>query len=70
MATNYYLFPENLLVKVINRLFASAYRDGKGWWRTDGFALKVTGIDGTYDFEDLTTDEAKRRFPRAFPASD
>lgn len=64
--TEFYLFPDNELVKVIDKVKSFVFIGGK--WKLSTHYAKVTGIDGTCDFEDLTTVQAKKRFPHAFAA--
>ncbi len=66
MATRFYLFPDNELVKVVDNVRSFVFRDGD--WKPSSHYVKVTGIDGTCDFDNLTADQAKKRFPRAFLA--
>ena len=66
MATNYYLFPDNELVKVVDHIKAFRFADGE-WVPRNSYTWKVTGMSGDCDFEDLTLSRAKRLFPQAFP---
>lgn len=62
--TRFYLFPDDELVKVVDDVKSFRFREGR--WGPSTHYAKVTGMGGTCDFEELTTDEAKRRFPDAF----
>jgi len=50
---------DNVLMK------ASVFGDGK-WTRVDHVALKVTGIGGDADFEQVSEKQAKTLYPEAF----
>jgi len=63
--TRYYLFTQTDLVKVVDNTTAFRFTDGK-WVQCDSYTWRVTGMSGDCDFEDLTLEQAKRLFPRAF----
>ena len=63
--TNYYVFPDTGLVKVVDDIKGFRFADGR-WIPSNSYTWKVTGMSGDCDFEDLTASQAKKLFPLAF----
>jgi len=63
--TKYYLFRDDGLVKVVDDVKGFQFADGR-WTHSPSHSWKVTGMSGDCDFEDLTPDQAKKLFPKAF----
>ena len=64
----YYLLQDGqVLARVEDNVLmrASIYGDEK-WTRVDHVALKVTGIGGDADFEQVSEQKAKKLYPEAF----
>ena len=63
--TKYYLFRDDGLVQVVDDIRAFGFANGQ-WTHSPSHTWKVTGMSGDCDFEDLTPDQAKKLFPKAF----